>query len=318
MSPAPAWWPTPPGVRVRATGPDAEGFLQRMVTQDLRGLAPGRGRPACLTDRMGKLLAAFDVFRLPEGDFLLLGPEASRTGILGKLPVYLLGTKARLVEDPWPPSIGVSGIDVAALSARLGVGDAGPGGPGLRTFSGEVAGITVRVVDRGGEGFPGLEVLAEGTVDWTKVLGGAPLSPEGVVAARVEAGIPVFGIDADGSVMPTECGLGSAVAYNKGCYMGQEILERMRARKVVTRLLRRLVLEASEVPASQAEGGLPGLPVEREGKRLGVATSAVLSPDRGRVVALSSLPAREVEPGGIVQVAGVPARVEPIEKGGAP
>ena len=60
---------------------------------------------------------------------------------------------------------------------------------------------------------------------------------------RVEAGSARFGDDYDEKAMPTEVGLGDAVSYAKGCYVGQELLERMRSRGTATKLLRGLVLE---------------------------------------------------------------------------
>jgi folate-binding Fe-S cluster repair protein YgfZ len=91
-----------------------------------------------------------------------------------------------------------------------------------------------------------------------------------------------------------------AVSFNKGCYLGQEIVERIRARGHVNRLFSKLLVEGNEAPA-------PGTKVEANGTEAGEITSAAFSPSMGKVVALAYLRAQHARPGAAFTVMGRPA-----------
>jgi folate-binding protein YgfZ len=99
---------------------------------------------------------------------------------------------------------------------------------------------------------------------------------------RIEAGIPRFGVDMDESNFPQECGIeASAVSYNKGCYIGQEVLNRIHTLGHVNRELRGLSLgkDLKELPA-KGEKLLHG------GKEVGSITSVLASPKLKENIAL--------------------------------
>jgi len=101
---------------------------------------------------------------------------------------------------------------------------------------------------------------------------------------RIESGIPKYGVDMDETTIVPELGLDGLISYNKGCYIGQEIVERIRARGRVNRELLRFELD-HEVP--------PGTKLTVDGRETEV-TSSVISPSSGKVVALgySRVPAQ--------------------------
>ncbi len=104
-----------------------------------------------------------------------------------------------------------------------------------------------------------------------------PARSEAMEALRIERGIPRYGVDIDETTLPQETGQLHAIHFNKGCYIGQEIVERIRSRGHVNRMLVRL--ESSELLE-------PGAAIEAEGREIGRITSAARSPTRDVFVAL--------------------------------
>jgi len=99
---------------------------------------------------------------------------------------------------------------------------------------------------------------------------------EALEVLRVEAGIPLLGAELDEEVLPPEARLERAVAAGKGCYVGQEIVARLRSRGQVNHLLVGLRIESGELPAV-------GTRLQVEGRRTGEITSAVASPSEGPI-----------------------------------
>jgi aminomethyltransferase len=93
-----------------------------------------------------------------------------------------------------------------------------------------------------------------------------------------------------------------AVNFQKGCYIGQEIVERIRARGHVNKKLVRLAIDGAEAPP-------PGTALSADGQQAGEITSAVYSPELGRVAALGYLRWAFAEPGKLLDAGGVAARV---------
>jgi aminomethyltransferase len=133
------------------------------------------------------------------------------------------------------------------------------------------------------------------------------LSADALDAYRVEAGVPRFGVDIDARVLAPETGQQRrAIHYNKGCYIGQEIVARIHARGHTNRTFAGFLLNpsaANDLPASDTPVVSPP-----DGKEIGRVTSAVVSPTlRNQPVALGYIRHGHSEPGTAVTIAG-PAR----------
>ena len=133
-------------------------------------------------------------------------------------------------------------------------------------------------------GQPGFRIFcpAEKTADLIRrveAAGARPASAEDARMVRIENGKPRYGEDIRDTSLPQETRQMHAVSFTKGCYLGQEIVERIRARGHVNRTLQRIELEGTE-PAQ------PGATVEVEGKQAEI-TSSVYSPELKRAVALA-------------------------------
>jgi folate-binding protein YgfZ len=127
--------------------------------------------------------------------------------------------------------------------------------------------------------------VADKLIAAAKQIGGRACGWQAFETARIEAGIPRFGVDMDETNIPLECGIENrAVSYSKGCYIGQEVINRIHSFGHVTRELRGLRLAA---PASAGQP-LPqrGDKLFRNGKEIGYVTSAIKSPMLGATIAL--------------------------------
>ncbi len=237
---------------VRASGPDAVGYLQSMVSNDVEAVAPGAGTYALLLTPKARVIADLEVFNT--GDELILGaPPEAVDAVLQTLVRARFRKKVEFEPvDRWL----VWGGDGAALAR-------------LDTPAGE------------------LTLVAE-----------APASPEPeelFEIARIEAGLPRFGVEFGTDSMPAEAGLEErAISFTKGCYPGQEPVARLHYRGHANRGIRGLEL-LEDVPE-------PGAPVAAEGREVGRVTSIARSPRFG-AIGLGVL-RREVEDGATVEVGG--------------
>lgn len=272
---------------LRLTGPDRLSFLQGMVTNDVKQLAPGTGMSAAILDVSGKILADLRIL-CAEDSFMLLLREPLAQRAVAHLNRYLVADDVEIAG----PDTACGLISLQGPKARSLLGAVVPPDEIPQAMHSH---RTLRIADRelrairsthtGEEGFDLLierPDLAAVVTEIEKV--GAPFSLRWVglqarEILRVEAGIPRYGIDMDENTLFLEIGLDEAVSFHKGCYLGQEVVERIRSRGHVNRKLASIVLEGSEAAAR-------GATVGSEAREIGRITSAVLSPALGRPVAL--------------------------------
>ncbi len=148
---------------------------------------------------------------------------------------------------------------------------------------------------------------------WLEATGNAsraraiPVGDDAIQVRRIEAGLPWSGREITSESLPAETGqLERAVSFQKGCYLGQEVVERMRSRKVVARLLRGLLVEGNAIPLSGAEI------LDAENKGIGQVTSACRSFALGRVVALGYVKTASAAPGTEVTIVSSGATMQAV------
>jgi folate-binding protein YgfZ len=113
-----------------------------------------------------------------------------------------------------------------------------------------------------------------------RAAGGAPVGMEAFNSLRLELGMPWFGVDYGDKQIPHEAGLEHThISYEKGCYTGQEIVERVRSRGHVNRRLAELQFSAAVAPP-------PGTTLTHEGSEAGSVTSTGYSPLLARAIGL--------------------------------
>jgi folate-binding protein YgfZ len=113
---------------------------------------------------------------------------------------------------------------------------------------------------------------------WKELEDAIEISDELYEVLRIERGIPLYGVDMDETTIVPELGLPDLISYNKGCYIGQEIIARIHFRGHIAKQLTGLIL--SETPDSNVELKSP------EGKSAGRITSVTFSPKLGKTIAL--------------------------------
>jgi len=286
--------------RIRITGEDRARLLHAMVTNHVEQLQPGEGCYAFFLNAQGRILGDMNLLRFE--DFFLLETEPeTRTKSYEHLDKYIIADDVT-VEDATDETteLGIEGpkaADVlAAVSAPV------PDKPWSHAAWGE------RVVARlSTTGTPGFAVIGprrerEELARMLEAAGAVPAGPEDARVVRIENGRPRYGEDITEKNLPQETGLLHAIHFNKGCYLGQEIVERIRSRGGVHRFLVRLAIEATEPPAA-------GTPVTTRGKVVGEITSAAWSPDAGKVLALGYVRLAEAPKGTVLEAAGASAAI---------
>lgn len=251
-----------PAAVLDVTGDDRIAFLQGQLTQEMRELAPGVALPVAGLTPKGKLLFVARAVGLADR-VRFLAPAVLRGPMLDHLRKYVLGSRVA-IEDLSADfvRVGLYGPEAGRFAAPEGIDRlAGEG-----EFSAELV-LPVSGV-----------AAAESTLT---AAGSEPVGDAAAEVLRVEAGRPRFGVDMDGSNLPDEADLGDAISTTKGCYVGQEVVARLRT---YGRVNRRIV--GFRFP----DGGIPAGTVlrrsdESEPSRTeaGRVTSAVESPVFGAI-----------------------------------
>ena len=267
--------------RVCVTGADRQRFINGQVTNNVKELKVGQGCYAALVTAKGKMQS--DLFIYCLRDELLLDFEPGlAAAVTERLEKYVIADDVQVV-------------DVAAMYGMLTV--QGPRsaevvrsvGPELPTAAltwtsvadqatGEVYCMNnARGTAAGFDVFvPAAQVdaMREGLIEAARKVEGGKSGMEALDVVRIEAGIPKFGVDMDETNLASEAGIESrAISYNKGCYIGQEVISRIRAFGQVAKSLRglRLPPEMPELPGR-------GTKLFRDGKDIGYITSSCRSP----------------------------------------
>lgn len=256
-----------PGL-VEVAGGSRTDFLHRMSTQDLIGQGEWTIRPTVFTSPLARIIDWTFAVHRPE-DVLLLTSPGRAARVRDWLAGYVFfqdNVQLRVVEKG-PACYGVYGPEAEAKIVRLlpslprlALGDAAPI-PG---------GLAWRVEKPGEGGFRML--LAPEPEAFPETEANSPAATAAYLALRIESGIPEFGREITEESNPLEVGLESAISFEKGCYIGQEIIARMESRGKRARRLVGLRL-AGEVLS-------PG-PVLHNGSDVGRLTSSAYSPDLG-------------------------------------
>lgn len=270
--------------KLRLTGKDRTRFLHGMITNTVEGLAEGAGNHAAITTVLGQTLLDLWVHNL--GEYLWLETEQGfQTKLCEALNRYLIADDVVIADetDDWV-ILGIVGA-AATETVNMVLGLVVAALPEHHTITGVWSNTPIWVTRRsflGVDGF-GVRVSAsEGSQLWQALIdaGSTPVGRQAQEVVRVEAGIPRCGVEIDESVAPLEAGMPDTVDFNKGCYIGQEVIAKMHFRGKPRRYLVGLAVEGEQVLASGTE-------VFVEDKAVGRMTSCVYSPALNGVIALA-------------------------------
>jgi aminomethyltransferase len=264
--------------KIRVTGEDRARLLHAMSTNDVKNLAEGAGVYAFFLNEKGRILADAIVYNL--GDSLFLDTEAETASSLwGHLDRYIIADDATLEDETatWA-AIGLEGP--ASLETAMGLGLSAPDAPyGVRQWG---AGF---VAHAGSSSANGLRIFLpvgekDKFIDRLKAAGVPEASASEARTVRIENGIPRYGEEITDRYLAQETQVAKALHFTKGCYLGQEIVERIRSRGQVHRLLSPIRIHGKIAPQ-------PGTKLVSEAGPVAEISSAVYSPALGEVVGMA-------------------------------
>jgi folate-binding protein YgfZ len=246
------WWADTDAALLRVAGSDAPSWLQTQVTSDVLALEPNHGQPSALLDRKGRMHACFSIHRTDD-EFWLIAPAALREPLLQRLANHIFIEDVLLADGTDDVEfLVIQGPQCRLLLAKLVSGhllDAAAQMP-QQPHAGaamRVAGLQAFVFQHSSTGEDGFRILVQ-RGDGPPVLAaiaaqagpleGRAIGPEAQTTLRIEAGIPRYGADMDHSTLVSETPLvHEAVSYTKGCYLGQEVVARLKAYGSVRKML---------------------------------------------------------------------------------
>lgn len=277
--------------RVCVAGNDRARFLHGQVTNDVNRLRPGQGCYAALVTAKGRMESDINIFCL--GDEFLLDFEPGLTGaVIARLEKYVIADDAQIVDvAPQFGLLSVEGPRAHELVRASGLVEQMPSNAfESKKFAAEgldeiyamnlprlgSSGIDLFIPDSG------IETILRRLLAASESAGGRLCGWDAFETTRIEAGIPRFSQDMDDSNLPLEAGIAErAISVTKGCYIGQEVISRIRNYSEAARVLR----------GFQLEGNLQGLPPRgttlfQNGKEAGYLTSSTQSPSSRKLIAL--------------------------------
>jgi folate-binding protein YgfZ len=285
---------------VGLTGPDAAQFLHNICTNDVKGLPIGGGCEAFLCDARAKALFVLWVMRTADG--LVVNTTPGRAdALLTHLDRFLIAERVELAVSGDQMVFHLAGPAAAGLVGVEGLAE-------FQHAEGTVGGTPARMHRHDRLGVPGFDLIvpraAEDAVAQSLLAAGAATGDGAYDTLRIEAGTPVYGVDYDATRFVMEVGgAARAVSYTKGCFPGQEpiVMARDRAGRVNRQFLGLRGLSETLPPV--------GAKLARDGKEVGLVTSATQSPRLGAPLALGYVHWQHVERGTRLDADGVPVEV---------
>ena len=293
-----AWLDLSQRGRIRVAGEDRARLLHAMTTNQVQQLKPGQGCYAFFLNAQGRILGDANLFCFEE--YLLLDTEPeTRKKLSEHLDRYIIADDVTL-EDVTDTTAAISIEGPRAADALESLGAEVPSEEyswfswGSRTIA--------RVNTTGSVGFC-VFVDAVDKADLLARLSNVPhASAEDARTVRIENGRPRYGEEITERYLVQETGQLQAVNFHKGCYLGQEIVERVRSRAQIHRVLCRLEIDSTEIPAA-------GTKLKIGENDAAEIASAVYSPASGEVIALAYVRAPHNQPGTELSLDGARARV---------
>jgi folate-binding protein YgfZ len=303
--------------RILVSGTEAVQFLNGLITNDMKTLAENSWMPAAFPNVQGRLIASVRVIRLRDNQtgrnacptFLIDTEAATHDRVLKTIERFTLAGDFRVADVTNQTALlsvqgkkavdivrSVLGEETASLATNRAtqVAHIRTGSRSDRVSVEATSDVTGAITDHvtvirashtAEDGFD-LIVNSDQASDLWDALqsaGARPVGSEALEILRIEAGLPRYGVDMDETNVVTETALDDAISYTKGCYLGQEIIARIKYRGHVAKKLAGLVFEqAVKVEANATIKST-------DDKDIGRITSKTYSPHLGQTIALGYL-----------------------------
>ena len=285
--------------RLKISGTDALDLLSRLSTNKLEDLTDeGQGMYTVLTSNKGRIIDLLFVLRL-EDDLLVLTAPENRRKVADWIDFYTF-TEDVAVKDVTEETamMGILGPGAWRLLEKAIGTDIRPP-PLYESMPARVSDIGVNVIRTDFAGLPGYDLTVgadQAREIWSALLdlgkedGARPVGMDALDAIRVERGVPAYGRELSEEFNPLEANLLDCISFDKGCYVGQEVVVRLSTYDKVQKYLVGLSWEGDLDPP-------PGASLLLEEKRVGRITSAVRSLGSDKGVGLGYVRKAQARPG---------------------
>lgn len=298
------------------SGDDVVTWLQGLVTNDVFALSrEGQGQRTHVVNHVGRTITDGCLLHIPE---LLLWsgePGTVQAELIGHLRRHIIMEKVALSDRSEATArLALFGQEASELLAQLGELSHDP-----RTISGhdgtwgQLLGHDVIVQHTPWTGQWGAELIMDREAAhevWDGLMAAAPglipIGEEALELLRLEAGYVRFGVEYDVKVIPIEADLNATISYDKGCYLGQEVIHRLDTRGRPSRMLRQIV------PVDQGQWLEVGQAISVEGKKVGELSLVFDSPVVGKRLGVAMIKRGAYDLGADVSLEGGQAKVEAV------
>lgn len=270
--------------RILVSGSEAVMFLNGLITNDMKTLAADSWMVAAFPNVQGRLLAVVRILNRTDG-FLIDTEAATHQKVLQLLDRFTLAGDFRVTDvTNQTATISLQGAKAAEVLHTI-FNEAVSNVARHQVASARLNQTDVTIIRATHTDEDGFDLFIENaeadTLRQALIDAGAISVSEAVAEVlRIEAGIPLYGVDMDETTIVTETNLDDAVSFTKGCYLGQEIIVRIKHRGHVAKKLAGIILESD----ATIEGGAKVF--SSDDKEIGRVTSFTFSPRLDRRIAL--------------------------------
>jgi folate-binding protein YgfZ len=224
--------------RLRITGADRVRWLNGMVTNTVKDLKPGQLNYTFLLNAQGRIQGDGTVYASPDALFFVTDRE-QMPKLAAHLDRFIIMDEVELAQDAGAAALGLCGPEAHSLLVRLGLTDEAMPANSFAQY-----GPVLAARDDAGHFILWTTAETIGAL-WQQLTeaGAAACGVNAVEALRVLEGRPRYGVDIQEKSLAQETGQMRALNFNKGCYLGQEIVERVRSRATMHRGLQCFALE---------------------------------------------------------------------------
>ena len=297
-----AWIDLPGRGYILVHGDDRKRLLHAMTTNHVEQLKPGDGCYAFFLNDRGRIIADVNILCRPE--YLILDVEAeTRPAVYEHLDKYIIADDVTLEDRSEQMTVlALEGPRAAEILQRIGA----PAPASAYAQSEFENVLVVNLSFTGAPGFriyPPIEGKGKGSMlERLESAGAVGADTEAVNIVRMEHGRPQYGVEVTERYLAQETQIERALHFSKGCYLGQEIVERVRSRGQVHRRLMRIEISSQDTPPAGTKLTAGGTPA-------GEVVSSAFSPALGKVVGFAYVRTELARPGQALDGTAGPAVV---------
>ncbi len=307
--------------RYRFVGEDRAKFLHRIISNDVESLSVGQGTYAMVLTHRGKIIADFNVYVLKDMIGIDTAAETTET-LFNELDKYIIADDVEISDlTAETGAIAVHGPASSGLvQSVLGMNDLADLPERHNRFHEADAlfnynAVCVRTDTTSEIGYTLYTAAAALVPLWERLMHAGerfnvqPVGWNALESLRIEAGIPRYGTELTDAVIPLEAELEHAIDFEKGCYIGQEIVARMKYRGHPNRLLRGIEIDGISASAESFEL-CHGARVFNADKEVGWITSSTFSLTLEKPIAMAYVRMAVTDAGSRVQIETSEGRID--------